>query len=505
MEKFGFENSKVKPNRRIERNSESTKMNRRNFLTVGALALASSVLEKRFGILKNFLENKDNPTASSGEIGVSANEASRMKPMLNISERATEKQAEIKEEDQLVIRKTIKEQLEESDEVVLDISTKKALQKKWKESYAKKPENCPEEDRETGKNHLGLLRALEKMQPWIDLMKNEFVKIGVPEEFAFLTIPESHFELNAYSWAKAKGPYQFTKGTAKRFKLKIGENIDERCDPIESARACAEHLKYSYKRFNNDWDLAFADYNGGYTNKYENFREKTKDRSYTDYLKWREKRINDFIKEHKGTSYEVQSGDGLLVISKKYGVSVDKIKELNGLKNDNIKIGQKLIISEEFDVHQLDQSMENLNYPEKFYAVLDVIKEENLEKRFPAKDLKFELVEVEKDDFVEFNRKVKSGDTVSRIARGLKIKNGLKWSVDLVLKQLISQNHLGKKARIKPGQNLKLRISNARNSSLLGMAKKNGIQLSKLKKLNPAVVNSKEPLPSGYEIRVPRA
>lgn len=40
--------------------------------------------------------------------------------------------------------------------------------------------------------------------------------------------------------------------------------------------------------------------------------------------------------------YVVQSGDTLSVIAQALGTSVAKIKEMNGLKNDNLRVGQKL-------------------------------------------------------------------------------------------------------------------------------------------------------------------
>ena len=43
--------------------------------------------------------------------------------------------------------------------------------------------------------------------------------------------------------------------------------------------------------------------------------------------------------------HEVQPKEGLYAISKKYGVSVTQIKEWNNLTDDNLKIGQQLIIS----------------------------------------------------------------------------------------------------------------------------------------------------------------
>ena len=40
--------------------------------------------------------------------------------------------------------------------------------------------------------------------------------------------------------------------------------------------------------------------------------------------------------------YTVQSGDTLSLIAQAFGTTVSKIKEMNGLKNDNLRVGQKL-------------------------------------------------------------------------------------------------------------------------------------------------------------------
>ena len=40
--------------------------------------------------------------------------------------------------------------------------------------------------------------------------------------------------------------------------------------------------------------------------------------------------------------YVVQAGDTLSLISQAFGTTVSKIKEMNGLKSDNLRVGQKL-------------------------------------------------------------------------------------------------------------------------------------------------------------------
>ena len=44
------------------------------------------------------------------------------------------------------------------------------------------------------------------------------------------------------------------------------------------------------------------------------------------------------------STYEVANGDSLYLIAKAFNTSVAKIRELNNLKNDNLRIGQKLIV-----------------------------------------------------------------------------------------------------------------------------------------------------------------
>lgn len=44
------------------------------------------------------------------------------------------------------------------------------------------------------------------------------------------------------------------------------------------------------------------------------------------------------------STYTVQNGDSLYLIAKAFGTNVAKLKELNALKSDNLRIGQKLIV-----------------------------------------------------------------------------------------------------------------------------------------------------------------
>ena len=43
-------------------------------------------------------------------------------------------------------------------------------------------------------------------------------------------------------------------------------------------------------------------------------------------------------------TYPVQSGDSLFLIARAFGTTVQTLKELNHLKNDNLRVGQELIV-----------------------------------------------------------------------------------------------------------------------------------------------------------------
>jgi len=104
--------------------------------------------------------------------------------------------------------------------------------------------------------------AIARSGRYMHIMEKIFVEdFDLPVELTRLPFIESSFDYTAYSSAGAAGIWQFMPRTGRQY-LTINNLIDERRDPIESTRAAAKYLAYSYQR-TGTWPLAITGYNHG--------------------------------------------------------------------------------------------------------------------------------------------------------------------------------------------------------------------------------------------------
>lgn len=175
--------------------------------------------------------------------------------------------------------------------------------------------------------------------------------------------------------------------------------------------------------------------------------------------------------------YQVKSGDSLGLIASKHGTTVAKLKQLNQLKSDQLKVGQRLTVSQagaDDSNQSLSASASSRKQPPKSIAVSYQVKSGDslwlIGKKFkvegselaaynklavnsslkPGQTLKIPTSRTQHKNSAAQKTKiyvVKSGDSLDKIAKKQKVK----------LADLLQWNALTTESLLQPGQKLQLK------------------------------------------------
>lgn len=85
---------------------------------------------------------------------------------------------------------------------------------------------------------------------------------GIPDDFKYLAVIESHLDPRVTSPARAVGMWQMLEGTGKQYGLTITPTVDERCHVEKATEAACRYLKAAYAKY-GDWATVAASYNAG--------------------------------------------------------------------------------------------------------------------------------------------------------------------------------------------------------------------------------------------------
>jgi membrane-bound lytic murein transglycosylase D len=105
-------------------------------------------------------------------------------------------------------------------------------------------------------------RSLARSGRYLPMIKKSLQESGLPEDIIYLPLIESGFNPVAVSRAKAAGLWQFMRGTARQYGLRVDRWIDERYNAEKSTKAAMEYLSDLYVLFGS-WPLSMASYNAG--------------------------------------------------------------------------------------------------------------------------------------------------------------------------------------------------------------------------------------------------
>ncbi|MBE2212061.1 MAG: transglycosylase SLT domain-containing protein [Xanthomonadaceae bacterium] len=120
---------------------------------------------------------------------------------------------------------------------------------KWRAHYAAMPKRLTEEDDE--------LLAL------FGYVVDEFIKAGLPTEYALVPVIESRYNPAARSSAGPAGMWQFIGLTARNQGITMRADYDGRYSVIESTRAAVRYFKILHSMFGQNWRVAIMGYNAG--------------------------------------------------------------------------------------------------------------------------------------------------------------------------------------------------------------------------------------------------
>lgn len=100
-----------------------------------------------------------------------------------------------------------------------------------------------------------------KAQRWFGYIEPVLKQHGIPDDFKYLAVIESHLS-NVHSRAGAAGFWQLIGNSAVNFGLTINATVDERLNVEKATQAACELILQAHKVFKN-WTLSAAAYNRG--------------------------------------------------------------------------------------------------------------------------------------------------------------------------------------------------------------------------------------------------
>lgn len=307
-----------------------------------------------------------------------------------------------------------------------------------------------------------------RAEPYMYWIVGQIKKRNMPMELVLLPIVESAFDPHATSSANAAGLWQIVPQTGRNYGLKNNQWYDGRRDVVASTTAALNMMQRLNRMFNGDWLLTVAAYNSGEGRVMQAVKANKRQGKPTNF--WA-------LSLPRETSIYVPKMLALSDIiknSKKYGIKLPKTDETRALAR--IDVGQQIQLTQAAEMAGLSVTkMKAYNPGYKKGVTAPNGPHYIMVPKGNADQLKDSLADgqiavarpttqLAKNSGLSggSSYKVRSGDTLSGIAKRLNIKTS----------DLQSWNNLRTKSALKVGQTLQVASNTGSNSSITYQVRK---------------------------------
>ncbi|MBW7982178.1 murein transglycosylase D [Enterobacillus tribolii] len=343
-----------------------------------------------------------------------------------------------------------------------------------------------------------------RAEPYMYWIVEQIKKRNMPMELVLLPIVESAFNPHATSSANAAGLWQIVPQTGRNYGLKQNQWYDGRRDVVASTTAALNMMQRMNRMFNGDWLLTIAAFNSGEGRVMKAVKANKAQGRPTDF--WS-------LSLPRETSLYVPKMLALSDIiknSKRYGVKLPKANEQRALAR--IDVGQQIGLSQAAEMAGMSLTKikaynpgykRNVTAPNgPHYIMVPKSHMEKLKDSLAVGEIAAVLpsqIAAAEESISAGKRstyKVRSGDTVSSIAKRLNVSQ----------KDLLSWNRLNGKSKLKVGQTLQVANNTASKSSsksnsgityqvrkgdsIASIAKRHGVNINDVMRWNSVIAKS---------------
>lgn len=175
--------------------------------------------------------------------------------------------------------------------------------------------------------HSQTIRYIKNAPRFFSIIEPILKSNGIPDDFKYLSVAESGFDVRAVSPAKAVGLWQLLEPAAKENGLEINAEVDERFHIEKSTEAACKILKSAYQKYGS-WSLVAASYNGGRAGLDQKIAAQ-KVKSYYDLL---------FVEETSRYVFRILALKLVMQDPEKYGFRIEKNELYPKIETEKIEI-----------------------------------------------------------------------------------------------------------------------------------------------------------------------